>query len=325
MDALISVIVPIYNVEPYLHRCVDSILNQTYQNIEIVLVDDGSPDRCGEICDEYAQMDSRIAVIHKQNGGLSDARNTGIDAAHGKYIMFVDSDDFIAETMVEKLYWALISNDAEMSLCSFLYVDEKGVEIPHRNCNRPVKNEVLSGWQAIECLNRDKGWYYTIACCKLYKKDLWNDTCFPIGKYHEDEFVSHVLFRKCNRVACVGETLYYYVQRQDSIMGRSFASISMADLDGCEAIIHRACYVALLGMYYDAGKCFTGAVTRISYFLTHYQPKSKEERIRMKDMHTMVRKNYRLCKYCGIKGKIHIILACVSPRLHQTIIKLLGK
>ena len=128
-NLLVSVIVPIYNVEKYLRKCVDSILNQTYKNLEIILVDDGSPDNCGNICDEYALSDSRIRIIHKKNGGLSDARNAGLDIARGNYILFVDSDDYIDETMVEKLYEALEKEKAEMSLCSFVYVNDDGVPI----------------------------------------------------------------------------------------------------------------------------------------------------------------------------------------------------
>lgn len=324
MDSLVSVIVPIYKVECYLRKCVDSILNQTYKNLEIILVDDGSPDRCGEICDEYAKIDSRITVIHKQNGGLSDARNAGIDAAHGEYIMFVDSDDYIAETMVEKLYRALISYDAEMSLCSFLYVDEKGVPIPKMNSNRPIKNVVLSGRQAIGCLCKDKGWYYTIACCKLYNKNLWKETRFPKGKYHEDEFVSHILFGKCKRIACIEEYLYYYFQRPDSIMGKSKNSNTIKSFDVAEAFINRAVYIEKLGLNDDAGKYYFDAAFRISKLLTHYQPKFLEEKARMKEMYKILKENRFLGKYCTPKEKLHIALICVSPRFHQIIIKILG-
>lgn len=324
-EKIISVIVPIYNVEPYLRKCVNSILNQTYQNLEVILVDDGSPDHCGEICDEYAQMDSRIKVIHKQNGGLSDARNAGIDAAHGEYIMFVDSDDYIAETMLQKLYRALVSYDAEMSLCSLLYVDEKGVPIPNKNINSPVKNEVLSGRQAIECLNKDKGWYYTIACCKLYDKNLWKETRFPIGRCNEDEFVSHLLFGKCKRIACIEESLYNYVQRSDSIMGKSKDSISIKNLDVAEALINRAIYIEKLGLNVDVGKYYFDAVIRISELLIHYQPKFLEEQVRMKEMYQMLKENRSLGKYCTHKEKLHIALICVSPRLHQIIMKMFEK
>ena len=264
-------------------------------------------------------------MIHKQNGGLSDARNAGIDVAHGKYIMFVDSDDYIAETMVEKLYRALVSYDAEMSLCSFLYVDEKGVPLPKRNSNRPVKNVVLSGRQAIECLYRDKGWYYTIACCKLYNKNLWKEIRFPIGRWNEDEFVSHLLFGKCKQIACIEESLYYYVQRSDSIMGKSKDSITIKNLDAAEAFINRAIYIEKLGLNDGAGKYYFDAALRISKILTHYQPKFVEEKARMKEMYQMLKENRFLGKYCTPKEKLHIALIWVSPSFHQIIIKMFGR
>lgn len=123
MNELISVIVPVYNVEKYSERCIESIINQTYKNLEIILVDDGSPDTCPMICDEYAKKDDRIVVIHKENGGLSDARNAGIEIAKGEYFAFIDSDDYISEEFLSKLYMSLKSNSAFMSICNFDYVN----------------------------------------------------------------------------------------------------------------------------------------------------------------------------------------------------------
>ena len=137
----ISVIVPVYNIEGYLGKCIDSIIAQTYKDLEIILVDDGSSDHCGAICDKYAKKDNRIKVIHKPNGGLSDARNHGIEAATGSYLGFVDGDDYIEPQMYEKLHNALVENDAEMSICSFRYVG--GYE--ERNGRLSIADEVLTG------------------------------------------------------------------------------------------------------------------------------------------------------------------------------------
>ena len=141
-DELITVIVPVYKVEKYLDRCVQSIVDQTYTNLEIILVDDGSPDNCPKMCDEWAKKDKRIKVIHKQNGGLSDARNAGLEKAKGKYVGFVDSDDYISPIMYEKLYKCIIDNQADMAMCGFSTVDEKGkvtyineLNLPNCNCN----------------------------------------------------------------------------------------------------------------------------------------------------------------------------------------------
>lgn len=325
MSDVISVIVPIYKVEAYLRRCVDSICNQTYQNLEIILVDDGSPDGCGRICDEYALKDSRIRVVHKENGGLSDARNAGLDIAHGEYISFVDSDDYIDENMIEKLWAAVISEDGEMSLCEFSYVDDDYHILEEKNKKKsPIKNEVLTGVEAVQKLTDSSG-QYTIACCKLYKKTLFRDVRFPKGKFHEDEFVSHVLFLKCNRVVCIGEALYYYVQRNDSIMGSISRAVSINNLDKYEAFLNRALYLVPYGMLRESGVGYFEVVLRTSYFFTHYRPKSEQEKMRMKEMYSLIRKNYRLCKYCTTKEKVHIMLFNISPRLHQFMVRLLGK
>lgn len=146
---LISVIVPVYKVERYLCRCVDSIIAQTYTNLQIILVDDGSPDGSGAICDDYAAKDPRITVIHKENGGLSDARNAGLGAARGSYIGFVDSDDYISVDMYEKLYKAIVACNADMSVCNFRYVDENGNNMEERNNALPVKDEVIDGMTAL--------------------------------------------------------------------------------------------------------------------------------------------------------------------------------
>ena len=140
---LISIIVPIYKVEKYLKKCIQSIMNQTYLNFELILVDDGSPDDCPMICDNYAKLDNRIVVLHKQNGGLSDARNAGLDVARGEYIGFVDSDDFIANNMYEKLLSGLLAEDADMAVCNFSYVDENYRFLDKRNLSMPVVNERL--------------------------------------------------------------------------------------------------------------------------------------------------------------------------------------
>ena len=178
---LISVIVPVYKVERYLCRCVDSIIAQTYTNLQIILVDDGSPDGSGAICDDYAAKDSRITVIHKKNGGLSDARNAGLVAACGSYIGFVDSDDYIAVDMYEKLYKAIVACNADMSVCNFRYVDENGNNIEERNNALPVKDEVIDGITALTRTLDDKGWYYVTAWNRLYSRKLLQSIYFPDG------------------------------------------------------------------------------------------------------------------------------------------------
>lgn len=236
MKELVSIIIPVYNVEKYLERCITSVITQTYKNLEIILVDDGSPDRCGKICDEYAKIDNRIKVIHKENGGLSDARNVGIDASNGRYLMFVDSDDYISPDMVEVLYDRVCIDKSDMAICDFVYVDENYREIEEKNNNTPIKNEIISRYDALKKLTENGNWYYVAAVKKLYEKRLFDDIRFPKEKLHEDEFTVHHIFDKCNRISCVEKPMYFYVQRNFSIMNSAY---SVKRLDAAEACIDR--------------------------------------------------------------------------------------
>lgn len=219
MEELISVIVPVYNIGAYVERCVKSICSQTYKKLEIILVDDGSSDNSSVLCDEIAKKDSRIIVIHKKNGGLSEARNTGIERAAGKYLVFVDGDDYISRFMIEKLYHAIRLCDAELSICNFEYVYENTSTITHENTDLPLVNNVLKGEDILFTeLFKYKSWYWVVAWNKIYKKELFNELRFPVGKIHEDEYIVHRLLAKCQKVATISEPLYYYVQRNAGIM-----------------------------------------------------------------------------------------------------------
>lgn len=215
---LISVIVPIYNVEKYLKRCIDSIIEQTYTNLEIILVDDESPDNCGKICDEYAKKDKRIIVIHKKNGGLSDARNRGLQEAKGKYVGFVDSDDYISKNMYKVLYTNMKENNADISICNFSLVDDNGIEYKNK---KQINNEIkLYGkMEAMENLLIEKD-YTNHAWNKLYNKKLFEDgkIQYPKGKIWEDIATTYLLFENANKVVYQNISLYYYVQRDNSIM-----------------------------------------------------------------------------------------------------------
>lgn len=216
----ISVIVPVYKVEKYLNRCVQSIAAQTYENLEIILVDDGSPDNCGALCDEWAQKDSRIKVVHKENGGLSSARNAGVAVATGAYVGFVDSDDYIHPQMYEKLYEALVENGADISICGCDYVDEE-TDVPDLNMRTrsPLKKEVLTREQAYRIISDIKDGYafYVTAWNKLYPRRFFDVLQFKEGFIHEDEFFVHYLFGCCSRIATIPDELYMYVQRSGSI------------------------------------------------------------------------------------------------------------
>lgn len=234
----ITIIVPIYKVENYINKCVDSILAQTHQNLEIILVDDGSPDRCPKICDDYCRRDKRVRCIHKKNGGLSDARNAGLDVATGDYIMFVDGDDYIVSNMIEKMHSALVEADADISICNFCYVDPDGkYDYAEENKNLPVRDEVIQAGDVLKIkLKEDKSWYWVIACCKLYKKSIFDGLRFIVGKLHEDEFLLHEVFLNAGKVACLSDKFYFYQQRKDSIMGNR---VNCRRLDSVEALLTR--------------------------------------------------------------------------------------
>lgn len=210
---LISIIVPCYKVEEYLDQCIKSIVNQSYKNLEIILVDDGSPDNCSLICDEWSNKDSRIKVIHKQNGGISSARNAGLDIVTGKYISFIDSDDFIDETFVESLYTNLIQNDADISCCGYYhYFNENLKEIRH------FKNIqlLMNSCEAIKKMNTI-GYFGVGVWNKLYKIELFSYIRFPIGKLAEDWFILYKLIHESNKIYYDSEPKYYYRQRAGSL------------------------------------------------------------------------------------------------------------
>lgn len=219
---LVTIIVPVYKVEKYLRRCLDSIAAQTYTNFEAILVDDGSPDRCGEICDEYAAKDTRFRVIHQKNGGLSAARNTGIENCFGTYIMFVDSDDYIAANMCEVLLKNAIQDKAQIVMCGFYFVYE-GKQVSSSVC---PPQAVMSGKDAtIQCLGPKSSIYSVVVWNKLYKRDLFEVDAgkvrFPEGLIYEDEFVSYKLLYLAESVSMIKEPLYYYWQREGSIIHSS--------------------------------------------------------------------------------------------------------
>ncbi len=212
MKPLISIIVPVYNVEQYIQRCLNSIINQTYKNLEIILVDDGSPDQCPQICDDYAAKDSRIMVIHKKNGGLSDARNAGLDICKGKFISFVDSDDWIDTNYIKTLFDLLTETKTDIAIGNFFKTD--GLK---KNPTFPIQHRTLKPTEAIICCTRGNTPAFAISCSKLYKKELFDNLRFPVGKYHEDEFTTYLLFYKSTSVAYTSQVLYYYYSRETSI------------------------------------------------------------------------------------------------------------
>lgn len=218
MDELISVIVPIYKVEQYLDKAVQSVLNQTYPHFELILVDDGSPDSCPQRCDEWTKKDERIKVLHKPNGGLSDARNAGTAIASGEYVIYLDSDDYFAPTMLQTLLTNLKDTGADISSsgATLVYEDKPEPEL------KKAEKQVFEGYDVFDTLYSEKVDYPMTAQAKLYKAELLSGLQFVKGKQHEDEFFIHHVLARAKKLVYEPTGLYYYLQRSSSIMGQKF-------------------------------------------------------------------------------------------------------
>lgn len=219
---LVSVIIPIYNVEKYLRTCIDSVITQTYNNLEIILVNDGSPDKSPEICDEYAKKDNRVKVIHQNNGGLAHARNVGIANSNGEYLTFIDSDDYVSNDYVESLYKGLIESAADISIASFIAFKESEsfcVTLERTSFVEVTKKDYFKEYASIKA---EKSMPFITAWNKLYKKELFDGIKYPKGKLYEDAFTTYKLIEKSRKVVYSTTKLYYYRLNPQSILGQSF-------------------------------------------------------------------------------------------------------
>lgn len=210
-NSLVSIIVPVYNVEQYIHRAVDCLLHQTYPHLEILLIDDGSPDKCPQICDEYAQKDQRIRVIHKTNGGLSDARNAGLNIAKGEYLTFLDSDDYLSLDAIEILLNIIQEQGVDVVCSGLNIINAKGEIYDYRKGDNSFK---ISGKETVKLLLKDE-FPYNFSPAKLYKRDLFNDIRFPLGRLYEDIATTYLVINRANSVYCMKECLYYYERGRD--------------------------------------------------------------------------------------------------------------
>ncbi len=232
MEPLISVIVPVYNVEDYLDQCMESIVGQTYPHLEILMVDDGSTDNSGTLCDQWAERDQRIRVIHQENGGLSAARNTALDAMSGELVIMVDSDDVLHPDAVSILLQAIQAHHADVAIGSFVVFDGKDVNWPTITSENTVRH--YDSQAALKAIYyQDK--LTNSSCWRLFKASLFNDVRYPVGKYYEDLAIVYPLYKKCSLVVGIDDAVYGYRQRNDSILGRF--SLKRADvLDICEQL-----------------------------------------------------------------------------------------
>lgn len=311
-NSLISVIVPVYNVEQYIHECVDSILNQTYTNLEIILVDDGSPDNCGKICDEYSETDARIKVIHKTNGGLSDARNVALDIARGDYITFVDSDDYISRTYIEGLYNLLIQNNVDIAINSYCAFEE-GTSPVISNTNETTV--ILSGINAVEEMYYQK-LFDTMAWSKLYKKELLKNIRYPQNLLFEDLATTYRLFLQASKIVFQNRESYFYRLRNNSIEGSAFNEKKAVS---ALAVVNE--------MSQDEDKLFpviNSYRCRITSFLFHIYLQMPKDCQYRKEFEKRI-KRYRWGVICNRKARKKTRIACLISLFGFKFVELLFK
>ncbi len=278
---LISVIVPAYQVEQYLERCVNSILNQSYHNLEIILVDDGSTDQGGAICDRYGAQNTMVKVIHQNNQGLSAARNTGIEASTGEWICFVDSDDYIEGNMLESMYRALTEDLSDMAICGFERCrDEDHVEV------ESFERQCICPYEALERGMADS--LFSIACNKLIRRRCLGEIRFPKGKIHEDEFTTYKIVDRCEKISLVDGEFYHHMLRSESITQSPY---SVKNLDAVEAFYLKYLYFKEKGVDYRRLQLMAGDVFAGLYYRSKecFHPSTEKEKSRVHEIDKMAR------------------------------------
>ncbi len=316
MNPLISVVVPVYNVERYLDRCIESIVGQTYKNLEIILVDDGSPDNCGTVCDEWAEKDARIKVFHKENGGLSDARNYGVSYSNGDYITFIDSDDYILPNYIEYLFTNLTNTQSDISCCDFEVVYSKNPELSFDQTVNKNETKLLTGREA--CFNLHDysvNVYYVIAPCKLYKKNLVKNHPFPKGMLHEDEATTYKIFFESEKI-CVGtKKLYAYFQNSSGIMHNK----TQKNYDDLFYILKTR---AEFFEQHGDRELESVAWDYLTSFLI-YSHLDSNKRFGTSVLKLALKKSFK--QNTSIKTKFKFILYFISPAIYEKLIKIISK
>ncbi len=311
ISPMISVIVPVYKVEKYLSECINSILSQTYTYFELILVDDGSPDRCGEICEEYSRQDGRVRVLHQENQGLSGARNTGMKAAVGDYLTFVDSDDLISPQYLSVLYQALTDTGADIATGRTLTFADG--EIPKAKSEH-IKKSVYSGKKGCVMLYDGRPEVTVNAWGKLYRTKLIGDIRFPLGRLHEDQAFTPLIFYRADRVAAVDAELYYYRERNNSITRNLFTVKRYDDLwaiDNCIAFFETE----------QAGEILAAAYRKRKRLLATYSIYAHRDGVKVPDEYRVhllpallyLRKNVQPLKYEYYLAQVSPVLA----KLHE--------
>lgn len=306
-NPLISVIVPVYKVEKYLHNCINSVLNQSYSNWELILVNDGSPDRCPQICDEFATQDSRIRVIHKENGGVSAARDAALDISQGSYVSFLDSDDFWQRQYLANLLELATSHSADIVQCGL--IRGTGLTFP------PLADKNI-----VEILDNHsvfiKGYAKIIVCAKLYRRSVLEGLRMPQGKFFEDDFTTWKWYYNSKKIVATSEKLYYYTDNQQSTMANHSAA---PRLDFIEAYDERIAFFQKKG-HKDLEDCSRGHLCK-SMLLNSMNPHLTDvQKKTVKDTFLQNWKIIRFSRYLPVKLKLLYFTHYLSPRLVHIII-----
>ena len=314
MQEKISIIVPVYGVEKYLDRCVNSLINQSYTNLEIILVDDGSPDNCPKMCDEWAEKDSRIVVIHKENGGLSDARNAGLDICTGDYITFVDSDDLIDKDFIKILYDISKQKDADIVACS----TKRFKNEPIIKQDKPVIIKEFSVLEVIKNTYQTNDMEFLTAWGKLYKKFIFANLRYTKGVYHEDEYIIHHLVSLANKFVLTSQELYYYYYNENSITGSGY---KLKRIDLLKALANRGSFLRenYPGLYKESFATFF--VYRCIDLYFEIPKDFKDRKLAKKET-----KKYFNMAYKGLKGikspsKKRFIIFKICPSLYRRLFR----
>lgn len=316
----VSVIIPIYNVEKYLEKCLDSIVHQSYKNLEIILVNDGSTDSSSKICEDYQKKDERIIVINKENGGLSDARNKGIDIATGEYITFIDSDDYIHKDMIGELMNIATNNDADISVCGFQkFFNESDSEIiDNMLLNTDIQlfnsQDILDNFYSKISVN------IIVAWAKIYKMSLFNKIRYNKGKIHEDEFIAHKLIFESKKIAYIPKKMYFYRIRKNSITGEKFNKKRLDKIEALEDRLKFANEKNLKNLYMQTLFCYCNDLILCYYLIKENYKKEKKLQKILKDKFLNNYKNVLRSNKMNIKQKIRIIMERIIPSISAKII-----
>ncbi|OFT09369.1 glycosyltransferase family 2 protein [Limosilactobacillus fermentum] len=234
---VVSVIVPVYNVQNFIGKCIESILSQTFKDFELLLVNDGATDHSKEICEKFAEIDNRVRVLNKKNGGLSDARNYGLDNSKCDYVIFIDGDDYVDERFIEKLYTAITNTDSEVAVCEYAEVSEQGDVISEVSLNSQVGSSELTGKDILRLFYQPGGVVNQVVWNKIYKRSVFKDVRFAKGRFYEDGYIMAPLYWNIRKVSLVREKLYFYVKRSGSIMNSKLNMKKLTDAD--ESFLYR--------------------------------------------------------------------------------------